>query len=237
MDWGNVIVEKIEWNADRSFIGLLEVKLNLDGDFKKTKKKLTWLARGFAANQEAQHPVSLVLKDYDYLITKKKLEEDDDVKDFVTKVSEFQYEAWGDANLRTCKKGDIIQLERKGYYIVDKEFNPATPTEPIEVISIPDGSVSSTVSKNAATDAKPAADAGKSKKEGDSKAAKEKAPKGKAAAVPTTSKINMYEAKEVYGSLPVIKNASVSKMYEAKKVYGDLKPIKPEAAVSRFAPL
>ncbi|KAJ3417380.1 hypothetical protein HDV05_004845 [Chytridiales sp. JEL 0842] len=217
MDWGNVIVQKVEWSADRSFVGLIEVKLNLDGDFKKTKKKLTWLARGFAENQVDQQPVALLLKDYDYLITKKKLEEEDEVKDFVTKVSEYDTEAWGDANLKACKKGDIVQLERKGYFIVDKAYNPAAPSEPIHMISIPDGGAASTVSKNA-VDAKPAGEKKDSKKKEDKKAGPSKEKKSSDAA-----KINMYAAKEIYGNLPVIEAAAVSKMYEAKAIYGDLK--------------
>ncbi|KAF9977808.1 hypothetical protein BGZ75_010210, partial [Mortierella antarctica] len=60
-------------------------------------------------------------------------------------------------------KGDIIQLERKGYYIVDAV---ATPTTPARLILIPDGSVASVASKAAPvtqTEVKDAKDAKKKK--------------------------------------------------------------------------
>ncbi|KAJ3300623.1 hypothetical protein HK104_009280 [Borealophlyctis nickersoniae] len=89
MDWGNVIVQSVQWADDRAHIKCVEVKLHLDGDFKKTKKKLTWLSRAETGKME-QTPVKLTLHDYDYLITKKKLEEEDEITDFITPVSEFK---------------------------------------------------------------------------------------------------------------------------------------------------
>lgn len=45
--------------------------------------------------------------------------------------------AQGDANIRRLQKGDIIQLERKGYFIVDKvAFREG---DPYEMLAIPDG--------------------------------------------------------------------------------------------------
>lgn len=83
MDWGNVIVSSI--TSD-----LITVEPNLDGDFKKTKKKLTWLSRVPPANNPEHDLVPLDLVDYDYLITKKKLEEDDELEDFINKNTEFR---------------------------------------------------------------------------------------------------------------------------------------------------
>lgn len=91
----------------------LKLELHLQGDFKKTKKKVTWLA---PSDKAPLQPV--VLLDYDYLITKKKIEEGDNVDDFITPVSEFQEAGVADANVELLKKGDIIQFERKGFYIV-----------------------------------------------------------------------------------------------------------------------
>ena len=39
--------------------------------------------------------------------------------------------------------GSIIQFERKGFYIVDKAFDPSKPDQPAELILIPDGKASS----------------------------------------------------------------------------------------------
>ncbi|CEJ02982.1 Putative Glutamyl-tRNA synthetase [Rhizopus microsporus] len=86
----------------------------------------------------------VLLVDYDYLITKKKVEEGDDVKDLVTPQSEFKYPALADGNIKQLKKGDIIQFERKGYFILD---SVATATEPAHFIRIPDGKAASMASK------------------------------------------------------------------------------------------
>ncbi len=127
MDWGNAFVKSIQKNAD-GIATSIDVELHLEGDFKKTKLKVTWLAAAPPANNAAHSLVNVVLKDYDYLITKKKLEEEDEVESFVTPVSEFTTAGVADANCRKFKKGDIIQFERKGYYICDEAFvNDETP--------------------------------------------------------------------------------------------------------------
>lgn len=132
MDWGNAFVRKIEGSPVKA----LEMELNLSGDFKKTKKKVTWLASSPSA---PVLPVTLI--DFDYLITKKKLEEDDNVEDFLTPQTEFRTEAVADHNVKQLRKGDIIQFERKGYYIVDKAYEK--DDVPLEFICIPDGRAAS----------------------------------------------------------------------------------------------
>lgn len=136
MDWGNAFVRNIQKDGD--IVVSVDLELHLEGDFKKTKKKLTWLSY-----DEDVIPVTLL--DYDYLITKKKVEEGDEVKDLVTPVTEFKVDAIADANVKQLKKGDIIQFERKGYYILDA---PATGAAPAQFIQIPDGKAASTVSKH-----------------------------------------------------------------------------------------
>lgn len=140
MDWGNAFIAK-EASASGSAapITQLGAKLHLEGDFKKTSKKVHWLAKSSAAPL-----VDVVLKDYDYLITKKKLEEEDDWTDFINPVSEFIEEAYADSNVSSVKKGDIIQFERKGFYICDKGYDGKAS---MEFILIPDGRLSSVVLK------------------------------------------------------------------------------------------
>lgn len=99
MDWGNAFV--------RALTPSVKLELHLEGDFKKTKKKLTWLAK-------SDKLVPLVLRDYDFLISKAKLEENDSFENFLIKDTEFSTKALGDANMSKLKIGDIIQLERKG---------------------------------------------------------------------------------------------------------------------------
>ena len=62
------------------------------------------------------------LVDFDFLITKDKLEEEDNVDDFLTPKTEFRTEAVADGNVAELKKGEVIQFERKGYFRVDRAF-------------------------------------------------------------------------------------------------------------------
>ncbi|ORY86037.1 tRNA synthetases class I, catalytic domain-domain-containing protein [Leucosporidium creatinivorum] len=189
MDWGNAFVRSI--TTSPSGITELSMELNLDGDFKKTKKKVTWLSSSSPSTPLT--PVTLL--DYDYLITKKKLEEDDDVKNFLTPQTEFRVDAVADLNVAGLKKGEIIQFERKGYYIVDKAFDAST-SAPAELILIPDGKASSIVSKyvaaqEAAAKASGAAKAAAAPPKAPSKKAQAKAAKAAAAggAAPAAEKV------------------------------------------------
>jgi glutamyl-tRNA synthetase len=136
MDWGNAFVRDIK-KDENGKVTSLELDLHLEGDFKKTKKKVTWLSYGDELND-------VVLCDFDYLLTKKKLEEGDDVTDYITPVTEFKIPAYADANVKDLKRGDIIQFERKGYYIVDVV---ETDSAPAKFIHIPDGKATSMASK------------------------------------------------------------------------------------------
>lgn len=79
MDWGNAIIDKIEKNTQGQ-VTRLEGHLNLSGSVKTTKKKLTWLA-------DIPDLVSITIIQYGHLLTKKKLEEGDDWRDFFNKDS------------------------------------------------------------------------------------------------------------------------------------------------------
>ncbi|KAJ7286154.1 tRNA synthetases class I, catalytic domain-containing protein [Mycena rebaudengoi] len=137
MDWGNAIVRSKTVGAAGE-ITAIKMELHLEGDFRKTKKKITWLSQPTAA-----HPLTpVVLLDYDYLITKKKLEENDNVADFVTPVTEFRENALTDSNVADLTKGDIMQFERKGYFVFDGNVNGN-----LEFIKIPDGKAASLASK------------------------------------------------------------------------------------------
>jgi glutamyl-tRNA synthetase len=212
MDWGNVIIKSVTWNADKTEITSVGAVLHLEGDFKKTKKKLTWLSQSVPGSSPSKSPVNLLLLDYDYLITKKKLEEDDKFEDFLTPVTVFKTHAVGDANLRQLKKGDILQLERKGYYICDKPLEASDkPDSEIHLIYIPDGKLASTVAKTETAAAAPPAE----KKEGKAKKADKKAKQSDA------STIKMYTMDPVYNKDALPKYTAVSKMYAVKGVYGE----------------
>lgn len=71
---------------------------------------------------------------------------------FLLSLQKSVSEAYGDANMRKLKKGDVIQLERKGYWIVDRAANAGKPEQPMVLLDIPDGRAAKT-----ATTAAPAA--------------------------------------------------------------------------------
>ncbi|KAJ1951480.1 glutamate--tRNA ligase [Linderina macrospora] len=216
MDWGNAIVDKIDKSADGLVTGLA-LRLHLEGDVKTTKKKITWLGQDPAVT-----PTEALLVDYDYLITKKKLEEDDSVEDVLTPVSEFKETAIVDAGVAELPRESIIQLERRGYYIVDK-----TAAEGLMLIRIPDGKASSMASKHKEDPA-----AKKVKKEKDTtkgspwskgnmtKGAKKTADADASLGLPMPKDVaDMYETKPVYGDVPVEAAGKASDMYETKKIY------------------
>eukprot|EP00871_Galdieria_phlegrea_P000305 jgi/Galph1/1275/GphlegSOOS_G5980.1 len=128
MDWGNVYIMKSEGNQ-------LEGEFLPDNtDFKKTKK-LSWLP-------VLNDLVPICLLKYDHLILKPKVEEDDKMEDIVNPHSKKEEYVWGDVNLRLLRKGDIIQLERRGYYICDsiESVGEISGQEvSMTLIEIPDG--------------------------------------------------------------------------------------------------
>jgi glutamyl-tRNA synthetase len=111
MAWGNAFVRQISGGDP---IPTLSCELNLQGDVKKTEKKVTWLA------SQGQTLVPAELWDFDYLITKDVLQEEDNMEELLTPVTETMEDAWCDEAAADLKKDDIIQLERRGYYRVDK---------------------------------------------------------------------------------------------------------------------
>jgi glutamyl-tRNA synthetase len=193
MDWGNAIVRSKEKNADGKITSVV-VDLNLEGDFRKTKKKITWLAQPTPEDSLA----SVALVDFDYLITKKKLEENDDVKDFVTPVSEFKEFRYADANVLELKTGDIIQFERKGYYIYDCEKVGIR-----EFFKIPDGKAAGIASK-----------AGAASVEGSPLSVTTKTDAQNTNILPTTT---MYKVDRIYGD--DIKAEVDTKMYKVDSIY------------------
>ena len=58
--------------------------------------------------------------------------------------TETRIDMIGDPELKSLKKGDIIQIQRRGFFIVDQPYAPPSPNIckpcPIKLIAIPDGS-------------------------------------------------------------------------------------------------
>ncbi|KAJ4293422.1 glutamate--tRNA ligase [Kalmusia sp. IMI 367209] len=136
MNWGNAIVRSISHSINplSSPSGLktvtgLELELHLQGDVKKTSKKVTWLSKD-------QNLVPVELVDFDYLITKDKLEEDDKLEDFLNPKTETRVKALADLNVAELKVDDIFQFDRKGFFRIDKAFQHG---EPAVAFQIPTG--------------------------------------------------------------------------------------------------
>jgi len=124
MNWGNAIVRKKSYSlnpmqllkaADQKTVTELELELHLQGDVKKTAKKVTWLS-------EDQELIPLTMYEFDYLITKDKMEEEDTLEACLNPVTEVKTEALADCNVAGLKVDDIVQFDRKGYFRIDKAF-------------------------------------------------------------------------------------------------------------------
>lgn len=132
MNWGNVIIHKVHWDAN-NVVTRLDGSLNLSGDPKKTEKKLTWLD-GSAAAAMDQVRVSFI--ELDMLVTVPKIEEGVDFESVVNPNSKFDTPGVGEAALRNVSQGQILQINRRGFFRVDEL---ATADSPLKLILIPDG--------------------------------------------------------------------------------------------------
>lgn len=111
MKWGNATVSKRTEEGGK--ITLWANVDEKDTDFKKTKK-LTWLCADPNTTCEVQ------LVEYAHLIDKQKIEESDKIEDLVNRNSKFVSIAYAEGSIRSIQKGDIVQYERRGFYICDK---------------------------------------------------------------------------------------------------------------------
>ncbi|XP_054484587.2 bifunctional glutamate/proline--tRNA ligase isoform X4 [Agelaius phoeniceus] len=137
INWGNIIITKLNRNSSGKIVSI-NAKLNLDNkDFKKTTK-ITWLAETPRAPL-----IPTVCVNYEHLITKPVLGKDEDFKQYINRNSKQEELMLGDPCLKELKKGDIIQLQRRGFYICDQPYEPVSPYSckdaPCILIYIPDG--------------------------------------------------------------------------------------------------
>jgi len=79
----------------------------------------------------------IILTEFDNLICKEKLEEDDKFEDFINPNTLAITRAVGDAGLKSLVKDDVIQLERRGYYRVNRPF--ISNEKPLVLYMVPDG--------------------------------------------------------------------------------------------------
>ncbi|PHJ23474.1 glutamate-trna ligase [Cystoisospora suis] len=133
MHWGNCIFDKIKKNANGE-VEEIEATLHLEGDFRKTKKKLHWLANFKGLPSSPTKAAEVIIREYDHLITADKIDqEESDWEKFINPVTQYDTLALGDPLLMKVKEGDLLQLERRGYFRVDEAGDK------IVLIKIPDG--------------------------------------------------------------------------------------------------
>lgn len=113
MGWGNAIVKDFSISGDGTVRDVALMLCLDDTDFRKTKK-ITWLAAERASLVEVE------LWQFGDLLTKDTLAKDDELDDYLATDSAQSVEALCDADVAHLGAGDIIQLERKGFYRVDK---------------------------------------------------------------------------------------------------------------------
>jgi glutamyl-tRNA synthetase len=144
MDWSNAFVRRVS-NIDHP-PDTWELHLNRTGSPKSTSKKIRWLSL-------SPPPITAILLSYDYLILKKKIDEDDALEPFINPVTEFREDAFVEVGLGEVPRGAIVQFERRGYYMLDKTIRGISLVsggeggKVLEFIEIPDGTSASVTPK------------------------------------------------------------------------------------------
>ncbi|XP_058799801.1 bifunctional glutamate/proline--tRNA ligase isoform X2 [Phymastichus coffea] len=144
INWGNIMIEKMYRQCGK--IIKIDASLNLnDTNFKYTQK-LTWLAD---SSTEIANKTPKIIKIpcfavyFGHIIIKPVLGKDEDFKNFVANDTRREIEMLGEAELCKVKKGDIIQLQRKGFFRCDVPYAEATVhsfrEQPLILFHIPDG--------------------------------------------------------------------------------------------------
>uniref|UniRef100_A0A0C9RLA1 Bifunctional glutamate/proline--tRNA ligase n=1 Tax=Fopius arisanus TaxID=64838 RepID=A0A0C9RLA1_9HYME len=169
INWGNLMIEAIK--KENGVITAVNAKLNIDNKDYKNTVKLTWLAAKSPAKEvSAEELLNCYAVYFDHIISKPVLGKDDDFKDFVAKDTRKEVKLLGEFELKRVKKGEIIQLQRKGFFRCDVPYKSATSfscrEQPLILFHIPDGHVASTASSAAPPAVKKNAAVGGSSKKG-----------------------------------------------------------------------
>ncbi|XP_076330314.1 LOW QUALITY PROTEIN: bifunctional glutamate/proline--tRNA ligase-like [Tachypleus tridentatus] len=144
INWGNMIIKSIIKDNEGQ-VEEIRAILNLENkDYKKTLK-VTWLA-----DTDKAPLITCVFVYLDHLITKPVLGKDEEFTCFISNNSRTEVMMLGDPELENLKKSEIIQIQRKGYFICDQPYDPTTlrytsRESPLVLISVPDGSKDSNI--------------------------------------------------------------------------------------------
>ncbi|XP_076234604.1 glutamyl-prolyl-tRNA synthetase [Calliopsis andreniformis] len=155
INWGNILIQKIE--KESGVVKKVTGKLNLENKDYKNTLKITWLAIPSETDNDVGEAnlVPCYAVYFDHIISKPVLGKDDDYKDFIAKDTRTEVRMLGEAELKRVKKGEIIQLQRKGFFRCDVPY--ALPSvfsskeRPLILFHIPDGHTTTKATSTATT--------------------------------------------------------------------------------------
>lgn len=136
INWGNLLIKKII--RENGKIVSIEAEPNLSNkDYKKTVK-ITWLAE-----TEKAPFIPCICVYFDNIISKAVLGKDEDFKNFIGHETRVEIAMLGDPELVNVKKSEIIQIQRRGFFICDNPHQPISRytgcESPIILFAVPDG--------------------------------------------------------------------------------------------------
>ncbi|XP_046823712.1 bifunctional glutamate/proline--tRNA ligase [Vespa crabro] len=141
VNWGNLKIEAV--HKKNGVIESVDAKLNLSDENYKNTLKITWLP----APQNFKDLIPCYAVYFDHIISKPVLGKDDDFKDYVAKDTRVEIRMLGEAELHKVKKGEIIQLQRKGFFRCDVPYAGISPfcckEQSLILFHIPDGHTAS----------------------------------------------------------------------------------------------
>lgn len=137
MKWGVVKLTKVEVDSDDPSKSVFEGEFMPDAEIRSVKRKLTWLAVDEDDGVKRSSLTKCIITEFDNLISKDKLEEGEDFKDFINPHTLASSEVIGDTGLKSLQRDEVIQLERRGYFRVDRPY--ISDSKPLVLFMIPDG--------------------------------------------------------------------------------------------------
>ncbi|XP_038206760.1 bifunctional glutamate/proline--tRNA ligase isoform X3 [Zerene cesonia] len=137
INYGNVMIDKIHKSADGK-VTSVDGTPNLDNkDYKKTLK-ITWLA-----DSQKSPRVEVYCVYFDHIISKPLLGKDEDFKQYIGHQTRWEVPMIGEPELAKLRVGDIIQLQRRGFFRVDVATSSPSPhtskAAPLVLFHVPDG--------------------------------------------------------------------------------------------------
>ncbi|XP_011692346.1 PREDICTED: bifunctional glutamate/proline--tRNA ligase [Wasmannia auropunctata] len=143
INWGNLMIQKIKKQGG-NVVGV-EARLNLEDKNYKNTLKITWLAESLPTsdpNAEKSNSIKCYAVYFGHIMSVPVLGKDDDFQNFVAKNTRKEIQMLGEVELKRVKKGEIIQLQRKGFFICDVPYasdSYLSRDQPLILFHIPDG--------------------------------------------------------------------------------------------------